>query len=265
MKKTVFLSAFAFVTGLAVAGALSYAHFSDEARAREAALAFEIERAGSVETGFYTRLPIYDDFRTAAREAELRKHLLGDHLQIAQATGVEPPASDARIEELEASGELVNIDGPEDLYYFYNVPTRYRYLTPGAARGLNRLTEKLQQVLNRYGDYPPIKIALSSVIRPAAYQENLRRSNANASLVSSHSYGVSFDIFYDDFFVDLPGEDPALEPLRLRLGFLLGRSLRRQFHAVLAETLLELQSEGAVYVIWERNQRCYHVTVRSEN
>ena len=223
MHKIVRFSLLAFLGGIAAAGGASYAYFANEFSAREAELALEIEQAASVETAFYTRLPIYDDFRTAAREAELRRHLLADHLQVAQAVGVQPPA-----------------------------------------HGLKRLTERLQQVLNRYGDYPPIKIALSSVIRPAAYQESLRRSNANASLVSSHSYGVSFDIFYDDFFVDLPGDDPALEPLRLRMGFLLGRSLRRQFHAVLAETLLELQSDGKVYVIWERNQRCYHVTVLPE-
>ena len=114
-----------------------------------------------------------------------------------------------------------------------------------------------------------VKFAVSSMLRPTGYQTQLRDRNTNASLVSSHSQGVSFDIFYDEYFVRLPDPAPDLsapeaavqEALKQRVGYLLGASLRRQFRAALTETLLQLQDEGLVYVILEKRQRCYHVTV----
>ena len=53
----------------------------------------------------------------------------------------------------------------------------------------------------------------------------------------------------------------AVDAVRRQLGFLMGRARRRQFQAILADTILQLQTEGRLYAIWERNQRCYHVTI----
>ena len=41
----------------------------------------------------------------------------------------------------------------------------------------------------------------------------------------------------------------------------MGDALRRQFKSTLMETLLELQREGEIYVFYEEDNRCYHVTV----
>ena len=113
------------------------------------------------------------------------------------------------------------------LYYFYNVRERYRYLTPLAGRGLQKLTERFQENLKKRKELPSVKIAISSVLRPLTYQKNLTRRNINATIVSTHSYGTSFDIFFDDYYVSLPQPKSSsqlsstiLQELRRRFGFL---------------------------------------------
>ncbi|MBX7058905.1 MAG: hypothetical protein K1X75_12635 [Leptospirales bacterium] len=230
-----------------------------------------VKQAESIERQFIDSLPIYEDFSTPQREAELRSHLLADHLKVAALYGIPPVESDAQLEQLVAAGKLAEVPNtPDTLYYYYNVPRRYRYLTPAAKRGLERIAARFQEILQRKGPRPPVKFAISSALRPAAYQERLRNRNANASIVSTHSSGISFDLFYDEFYVSLP--PPPLRPwnrearesLRQRLGYLIGASLRRQFHAALMQTLLELQAEGGIYAILEKRQRCYHVSILGE-
>ena len=144
---------------------------------------------------------------------------------------------------------------------------KYRFFTKKTVEGLSVLSNRFQKVLRaKAPSLPLVKFAISSATRPAQYQQNLRNVNANASFISSHSYALSFDIFYDSFFVDLPLEEVkdssgALNELRRKSGFLLGEAMRRQLRAMLAETLLQLQNEGILYAIWEKNQRCYHVTI----
>lgn len=204
-----------------------------------------------------------------------------------------PPVEDqAALARLVEDGRLVSVPNTADTsFFYYNVKDDHRYLTPGAKLGLEKIGERFNALLRerverkmgaeRSAELPLVKFAVSSALRPASYQAGLRGRNANASFVSSHSAGVSFDLFYDEYYVslDLPGTgslkpktgfdaadqaellDTAGDDLRRRLGYLQGASLRRQFRAMLTETLLQLQSEGWIYAILELNQRCYHVTV----
>ncbi|MBI3396030.1 MAG: hypothetical protein HY042_09355, partial [Spirochaetia bacterium] len=159
-----------------------------------------------------------------------------------------------------------NLDTP---YYFYNVPAPSRFLTPEARDCLLLVTARFQENLKRrVPDAPLVKLAVSSAVRSVSYQKGLRERNANASFASSHSFGISFDLFYDDFFVALPLPAAAnatsqkiLADLRPRVGYLMGDALASQFRSVLLETLYQLQTEGKLYAILEKNQRCYHVTV----
>lgn len=251
---------------LAGAGGLWFANRSVAAVKAET-LAY-LETSSRIERSFIERLPIYEDFATPAREGALRTYLLADHLAAARRYGIAPIERDAELKALVDAGALTEVvNTAESLYFFYNVPIKYRYLTPDAKAGLEKLAERLQTNLRRRGEYPPVKLAISSMLRPASYQERLRDRNGNASQTSSHSYGVSFDVFYDEYYVALPAapQDGAvgeiISDLRRRLGYLQGQSLRRQFHAALMETLLQLQDEGALYAILEKSQRCYHVTI----
>jgi hypothetical protein len=213
-------------------------------------------------------LPIYDDYATPEKENRLRMHLLPDHLAAVRRAGLEPGRSDEELPDYMNRGRLVDAQGGDDAaYFYYNVKKRYRLLTPDAVRGLGELTARFQSTLGRKKPLPPVKIAISSAVRPQQYQADLMARNVNASLETTHAYGASFDIFYDEYFVVLPAPAPSdragfiIESLNRRFGFLLGAALRRQFQAALAETLMQMQDEGALYAIYEKRQRCYHVTI----
>lgn len=232
-----------------------------------------LQQAYKKERVIIENVPIYSDYVSPVKEAALRKYLLGHHLKEAQKNGLQAVMKDSELSLLIQEKLLVSI-ADKDYHYFYNVPKKYRYLAEHAARGLELLGERIQKTLKDYNqDAPVVKFAVSSAIRPVQYQNKLRYNNANASFISSHSYGISFDIFYDSFFVDLPSIAPPVkqgepdrfgnmqEKMRLRVGYLMGASLRRQLRTVLAKTLLEMQNEGLIYAILERNQRSYHVTI----
>ncbi len=228
-----------------------------------------IEKIRVIERGYIENIPQYDDYATPQRETKLRTFLFPSHITAAMNSGMKPIAIDNSLPDLVRDGTLVKIKaGPEKLFYFYNVREKYRVLTPRAACGLSVLTERFQQNIATRMKLPPVKIALSSLLRPAAYQTGLRTTNLNATEITTHSYGVSFDIFYDDYFIALPRPTAThaisaalLELIRTRMGFLLGDALRGQFRSVLMETLIQLQDEGVLYAILEKNQHCYHVTI----
>ncbi len=228
-----------------------------------------LEKIHSIERGYIENIPLYDDFATPLRELKLRTFLFPAHMNIAMKSGMKPVAIDDSVPELVKNGSLVQLKtGQDRLYYFYNVRDKYRVLTPRAACGLSVLTERLQQNIATRMKLPPVKIALSSLMRPSAYQAGLRATNFNATEITTHSYGVSFDIYFDDYFVSLPRpvssnaiSAAVLDLIRTRFGFLMGDALRGQFRSVLMETLIQLQDEGVLYAILEKNQRCYHVTI----
>lgn len=221
------------------------------------------------ERSFIEALPTYDDYATPEMEAKLRTYLLPHHLEAARRSGVPAPADDRALAALVKEGLLKPIEaGSGSRFYFYNVRREYRLLTPAALAGLEAITTRFQEKCGRGRASAPVKIALSSLVRPVAYQGSLKGRNLNAAYQSSHPHGISFDIFYDDYRVVLP-EGRSRTPLsriimtqtRERASALLGSSLRRQFRSALMETLMELQDEGLLYAILEKNQHCYHVTI----
>jgi len=230
-----------------------------------------IDKAYAIERAVVEHLPIYEDFSNSQKEASLRTHLLQDHLAEGKKTGIEMVQDEDELKKRTDAGEFKCLEsGIDKMYYFYSLPEKYRCLAPHAVEGLNVLLNRFQENLNRRAPLPVIKLAISSAIRPISYQQSLRGRNGNASMESSHSYGISFDIFYDDFLVGLPpvsesshnaASKEILEALRPRLAFLMGDALSRQFRAVLMETLIQLQDEGILYAILETNQRCYHITI----
>ena len=228
-----------------------------------------LDVAHRTERGFIDHVPLYDDFANPLLEQKLRTYLNPAHIAAAARFGIGPLGSDADIERLISAKQLKRVEArPESLFYFYNVRNEYRALTPGAGKGLAVLTGRLQQNLQEHANLPPVKIAVSSMLRPASYQEGLRETNANATMVTTHSSGISFDIYYDDYYVVLPQPSASsrianavLGPVRTRLGFLMGDALRGQLRSVLMETLIQLQDEGVLYAILEKHQRCYHVSI----
>ena len=179
---------------------------------------------------------------------------------------MEPVLSAAEIPSLVEKKLLVPVKADTDtLFFFYGVKEDNRFLTPSALSSLNKICVNFNKKLEDL-KLPTVKIAVSSALRPDDYQKDLRKNNRNATLVSTHSYGMSFDIFYDDYYLILPQPklnvipDEIAGKLRRRFGFILGDSLRRQLRSILFQTIIDMQESGEIYAIAEKNQRCYHIT-----
>ncbi|MDH4262313.1 MAG: DUF5715 family protein [Spirochaetia bacterium] len=217
---------------------------------------------------------IYDDYKSSEIEKELRTYLLMDHLKIASDHKYEQVTNINDLLKLSNEGKLVYVDSAaNESYYFYNVAKDLRYLKPFTKDGLELISQRFDKILHEkqinsdlHNDQFKVKFAISSATRPVEYQKNLRSKNENASLESTHSYGISFDIFYDEYFVSdksdkISFKSKEFEKIRKIHGFALGSALRRQLQSVLSRTLLELQREHKLYAILETNQKCYHVTI----
>jgi hypothetical protein len=218
------------------------------------------------ERGFIENIPVYRDFARPELAGELKMYDLSAHALEVLKHGIKPLKNIDDINSCINDGRLVplNTEG-NNLFYFHNVQKEYRYLTPQGKAGLELVAERFQQKLQSHKPgLPVVKLAVSSVIRTVDYQEKI----FGRKFVSTHSYGGCFDIFFDDYFVQLsaPGtgsraEEKLRKSLVNRSGYLLGDALREQFRTVLMETLLELQREKKIYVFLEDENRCYHITI----
>lgn len=254
--------------GIVAAGYGSHYFIAKQRKAEAAAIEAFFDRARDFERRIIEGFPIYEDWKTPAKEKKLRTYLLQDHLHVVRSMRLTAVQDQTDLKARIKAGSFKTLDqNSQTRYFFYNVRKEYRALLPHAVEGLQLIAKRFNQ---RTGmPDVTVKIALSSVLRTVEYQDGLRYRNPNASLISSHSYGISFDIFYDHFYVSLPilpdsGDadiNRSLQTLRIRTGYWLGDALRRQLHSMLAETLIELQEEGHLYAILEKNQRCYHVTI----
>ncbi|MDR3237926.1 MAG: DUF5715 family protein [Spirochaetia bacterium] len=225
-----------------------------------------IIKESHADQSFIEKIPIYEDFVNPQREEMLRKHLFNDHYNAVLKTGMKPVHGKEEIADFVEKKLLVPVKAESgSLFFFYGVKEENRFLAPAALASLEKIAARFNERLEAL-QLPRTKIALSSALRSDAYQKDLRKTNSNASFISTHSYGMSFDIFYDDYYIILPESNAksvsaeSAGSLRRRFGFVLGDSLRRQLRSILFETLLDMQDKGEIYAIAEKNQHCYHVT-----
>lgn len=111
------------------------------------------------------------------------------------------------------------------------------------------MVSKAKQMLERMGarfskETKGSSFTVSSITRTLEDQCRLRKINSNAALgLSSHNYGNSFDISYVRFN-DVLRNNPKLE-------------------AALEKVLKHYYEAGRIYYIKEKQQSCYHITVRN--
>ena len=225
----------------------------------------------TIEKKIINSTPIFSDYKKKGVIKLLRTHLQAEHLKAAIKYGISPLKNDTEVKHAITQKKLVscNRKANKRLYYFYNVRKKYRFLTPNALKGLDEITNHINKIFSQKIKMNNIqlKIAVSSMVRPSLYQKKLRSRNSNAITVSTHSYGCSFDIFYDDYYIQFPKStgktlfDKLYNKERVQIGFLLGDSLRRQLKSILSRTLIELQDAGKLYAIFEKNQHCFHITI----
>ena len=263
MIKKVAIPVVAFVLGVFLAHFLWNRHMDSVYRE----LDNYVDGVYAVQRTIIESVPIYDDFVKPGFEEDLRKYLFPQHMRVAREQGTGPVADTGMVETLVKGEKLELIDGEDLPYYFYGVKKEHRYLTPSAAAGLKIIAETFNRVCREHGIKGQLKFPVSSALRPGSYQQKLRGSNMNAVSESTHSYGVSFDLFFDDYYVVLPeikGNGvlaSIVSEIRSRMGYMMGDAVRRQGKTLLAMTVHGLQEQGVIYVTLERKQRCFHVTV----
>ncbi len=114
----------------------------------------------------------------------------------------------------------------------------YPYVTPSSKVILEELGQAFQAVAKDQSFF-----TVTSVTRTPEQQNSLRKRNRNATAgISSHSYGVSFDISYIRF----NGKKGS------------NRTAQKNLEALLND----FQAANKLFFIKERKQSCYHITIR---
>ncbi|HEX7119190.1 MAG TPA: DUF5715 family protein [Longimicrobiales bacterium] len=209
---------------------------------------------------------------TAAEESALRRYGNDAHLARARRLGVPRPSSEAEVDSLRAAGRLVELAAETRHWVVRELDHSLPYVTPDVVALLEEIGERFHARLAELG-VPPYRLEITSVLRTAAAQRDLRRTNANAARgVSAHEYGTTVDVAYSAYAapsdpivpIDAAGarwlERPLETYARARAELVAARR-SRELQAILGDVLRELQAEGKVRVTLERRQPVYHLTV----
>lgn len=171
-------------------------------------------------------------------------------LAVAQAIGVPPVADREAAEKIKS--KLVRLEDT-DTYVIDSLTYSIPYLIPSAKSLLDDIGRVFQDSLSSKG-LNPHRLVVTSVLRTEDDVARLRKGNINATEVSTHSYGTTFDLSYWRYVKvpDLRGrpyEDVPPEYLR----------------AVLSQVLKDFHdTPNTCFVKYERQQNCFHVTVKAK-
>jgi hypothetical protein len=202
----------------------------------------------------------------------LRRFLNAEHLARARRLGVAQPLDAARVEELQAAGELVELEPRTRWWTVRELDYSQPLVTADTRALLEELGRGFHARLDTLG-LPPFRFEITSVLRTAADQRALRRVNANATGgPSAHQFGTTLDVAYNAFS---PPDQPWLDldhlesdALREQVAAMAQATARQvaegrglELQALLGRTLADLQREGAVLVTRERGQPVFHFTV----
>lgn len=205
---------------------------------------------------------------TASEAADLRTYRNAAHVERARELGIPSIESRDAATVLAQEAGLVELT---DTPYFrvrdldFSIP----YVTPSTANLLTLLGIRFQQALHD-ASLPPYRYVITSVTRTQEDQRRLQGVNVNAAAKSSHEFGTTVDLHYQDFAFDadidpVPDSvDIYHEVLKERLAEAyreLAHTRQQKLKAILGRVLLELQEEGKVLVIYERRQPVYHITL----
>lgn len=169
-------------------------------------------------------------------------------LKVAQAIGVPPVKNREEAEKLKS--KLVKLEAT-DTYIIDSLTHSIPYLIPSAKELLDDIGGAFRDSLVAKG-LNPYKLVVSSVLRTEEDVAKLSKNNINATENSTHRYGTTFDLAYWRYekIPDLRGrpyEDVPPEYLR----------------ATLSQVLKDFHDQGnRCYVKYERQQNCFHITVR---
>lgn len=182
-----------------------------------------------------SKLPCYDLNEVLKVEAT---PLYKAHLDASKKFKINLLKNTKSITNYNKKGKLVKIKLKSKGYKVEKLTHSRAYLVPKAKSTLEKIGSKFSK------DNKGATFTVSSITRTLEDQCRLRRVNKNASLgISSHNYGNSFDISYIRFN-DVLKYNPKME-------------------VALEKVLNYYEKLGRIYYIKEKEQRCYHITVRN--
>lgn len=213
---------------------------------------------------------------SAADRRALRRHLNDSHHAAARARGIADIEDSATVSRLVAVGRLVRLQDTTAYWTVRELDHSMPFVTPDAHAMLVEIGGRFHRRLDSLG-VPRYRFEVSSGLRTAALQADLRRGNPNASRgTSSHEYGTTVDIPYNAFTApaaeSMTHERPAVLDTHPDLAPRLERRVRRaleevaherrdELKGILGRVLVELQQEGILRGLHERAQPVYHITV----
>jgi hypothetical protein len=208
---------------------------------------------------------------TPAEENALRRY--GNDVQLARARSLGArPADSTELAALRSAGRLVELEDSTPLWAVRELDHSAPFVTPDTHARLTRIAQRFQQRLEEMG-LPLYRVEVTSVLRTAGAQADLRQTNINAAAgVSTHEFGTTLDLAYSSFAAphdpQLTFETSAVPWMEQRIDRIAAAMLEtaaarksRELQAVLGKVLLEFQQAGDVLVTLERQQPVFHITV----
>lgn len=201
--------------------------------------------------------------------AALRRDLNREQIAKAKALGLKA-ASSEQMASLAKRGRLVRMDDTTRYWVVDTLTQSAPYLTPDAVAMLTEMGRRFEARLDSLG-LPHFRMEVTSVMRTADDQADLRRFNANASkIVSAHQFGTTLDVSHLRFAAPanpLPdsGVANASDPRVVQLYALALDSVAAHnasaLSAILGRVIRQMKAEGKLLVMMERRQAVYHMTV----
>jgi hypothetical protein len=196
--------------------------------------------AASVYSSSYSQaskntLPCYDLTEVVKVEPTM---LYKPHLDAAKSFGI-PLLQDSRtVQKYITNGKLHKIKKSGKGYHVQKLDYSRAWMVSKGKMMLEKMATRFHKE-TKGGTF-----TVSSLTRTLEDQCRLRRVNSNAAMgISSHNYGNSFDISYVRFN-DVLRSDPKME-------------------AALEKVLQYYYNAGKIFYIKERQQSCFHVTVKN--
>jgi len=167
------------------------------------------------------------------------------HMEIALKKGVGPLQN--RADTAKYMNKMKRLPDELDMYRLDKLTHSVPYLIDDASSLLVRIGMNFRDSLRRK-DLPEYKLVVTSITRTQDDVNTLKKGNINASENSVHCYGTTFDISWKRFQKIGPKGEDDVDSDRLKY--------------VLGQVLHDLRERGKCYVVHERKQACFHITVR---
>ena len=160
------------------------------------------------------------------------------HLQASRKFNIKVLKDTKTLTKYRQNGKLSPVKSHGKGYRIQSLSHSKPVLVPEAKAALREIAKKFSASSNGS------TLTLTSMTRTLEDQCRLRKVNPNASVgLSSHNYGNSFDISYVRFNDRL--------------------AVNSRLDRILENVLRDFEKSGKIYFIKEKQQSCYHITVRA--